>query len=144
MNQYENPLDSFDLSNISVTGKTKALLPEGWYAAQITDGGIKRSKKGTDYLFFQLTVRDDSRYAGRTVGMFFFLWSEPNEQSLKMYKQFRIACGLNPDHGGYPEEFIGRMVKACVSLKTDANGSQSNKVRYCEKLEQGYVQPWDR
>lgn len=140
MDAYNNPLESFDLTNISLQNKQQ-LIPAGWYVAEVTDGGVKRSKKRTDYLFFQLTIRDDSKYAGRTVGLFFFLWSEPNEVSLRLYKQFRVACGLNPNNGGYPEEFLGRRVNACISLKTDNSGNQSNKVKTCERLE-NQQSPW--
>ncbi len=138
MDAYNNPLESFDLTNISTQNKQQ-LIPEGWYVVEITDGGIRRSKKGTDYLFFQLTIRDDTPLAGKTVGLFFFLWSEPNEQSLKMYKAFRLACGLDATHGGHVEEALGRRIMANIAVKTDSNGVQSNKVKACGRLPDS---PW--
>lgn len=131
MNQYDTPLASFDLRNVTArTSKTYEPVPAGNYLATIINAEIRTSKNGTDYLFVRFALAAPE-YVDRSLVSFFFLWNEKNLSALGNYKALREACGLNPDFGGETTELIDKQVVLYVDIKNNRQtGDPENVINF--------------
>lgn len=131
MNQYDTPLSSFDLSNVSTqTKESYEPIPVGQYLATVCNSEIRTSRNGTDYVFVRFALATPE-YNNRTLAAFFFLWTDENSKALANYKGLREACGLNPNVGGDVVEFMGRQVVLYVDNRiNNRTGNPENYIKF--------------
>ena len=136
MNQYDTPLNSFDLRNVATqTKESFEPIPAGQYLAMCIQSEIRTSKNGTDYLFVKL-VLSVPEYQNRTLASFFFLWNDDNAKALANFKALRDACGLDSNYGGDASDFLGRYVVLYVDVRDNKKyGGQENYIKFYSKAQ---------
>ena len=104
-----------------------APLPDGWYAASISESAIRTGKdSGKDYLNLEFTVTAGD-YTSRKVWMVYSLWHDnPDVVRWAKEKLGKLAGALNMASIEDHEELTGQQVEIKVGL--DRNNR--NEVKY--------------
>ena len=104
-----------------------APLPDGWYAASISESAIRTGKdSGKDYLNLEFTVTAGD-YTSRKVWMVYSLWHDnPDVVRWAKEKLGKLAGALNMASIEDHEELTGQQVESKVAL--DRNNR--NEVKY--------------
>lgn len=136
MNQYDTPLSSFVLRNVTAQTKTAfEPIPTGQYLAMCIQSEIRTSKNGTDYLLVKFALAMPE-YSDRSLASFFFLWTDDNAKALANFKALREACGLDSNYGGDANDFLGRYVVLHVDTRENKRyGGQENYIQFYSKAQ---------